>query len=293
MQNGSARATRIYDKIANDANRAMHEAGEWEFDRTTARLVFAAVKTAGTIAIAVDGTALTGSGTSFASADAGKHMRYSGEDLQYLVSAYGSGTSLTMEAYRGSAALTAATYQLTQERVALPTRFRTYWPARVALRQTICAQATLREIEELRMYQRELSIPRLTAVEHYTASAAGGAPAPYLWVYPAPSDKAVLDLSIFQWPVEMSTATDGISAPQAAEKVHREYLRAYLLLEQGKPQEADNQMRVATAMARSTLGAHRSREDAGVREYWTPEGDADSRGRRGRSWPAPGEPVHM
>lgn len=292
-EDGSSRAQRVYDRIANDANRALHEAGNWSFDRVKGRLHFPAQAT-GTCDLSVNGTALT-NGSGFTSADAGKHVRLRGEALQYLISAYGSASALTLaEAYRGDSAVSGGAFSLTQDRLALPTRFRSMgdiylndWPEPLQF-------VTLDELLWERMNARECSVPRCYAIEFYATSTqldAGTSKAPYLWVYPPPSSKRTLDFYYFEWPVEMSNSSDGISAPQPAEKVHREFLRAYLLLEQGKVAEYETQRNAALGFARSSLAQYRVSADAGARESWTPAADGGRRMGRRRMWIGPNEGV--
>ena len=293
---GSSRAQRLYDRIANDANRALHGAGDWSFDRTRLRLLFVAAKSDGTIAITQDGTAVTGTSTSFSTSgtvtDVGKFFRFNGQAHQYRCTAAASSTSATVEAYRGATLASGTTYQLTHDRVALDARFRklsvpdgdddTYmvWPT------------TLDALLSERLHGREVSQPQICAEEWFTTSTAGAAPDPYLWVYPSPLTRTVLDVPAYLWPVELSASTDGISAPKEADSVYREFLHAYLFQIQGKHAEYQTQLASAMARARGDLAAFRANNEGGTRQMWNPEADPPNRlGRRMR--PAPGEPVYQ
>lgn len=274
-EDGSTRAQRVYDRIANDANRDLHEAGNFIFDRVRGRLVYPALLS-GTCSVSVDGTAVT-AGSGFTTADVGKHLRFRGEPTQYLVSAYVGATALTLgEAYRGASAVSAGAFQLTQDRMALPTRFRSM--DRVAL-DVVERRLKFVELDTLahhRMHRRDVSIPYLWSVEMYATGTqldAGTSKAPYLWLYPSPSDKRIVEFYYFEWPVEMSDAAHGIGAPQPAEKVHREFIKAHLLLEQGKVQEHQTQMSLAKRMAMDTLSAYRVTSNLDVKREWTPEAD--------------------
>ena len=70
-------------------------------------------KTAGTIAIAVGGTAVTGTGTAFASTDVGSYIQFSSSDDWYKITAVASATGATIEkAVTGTTALTVGTYTI-------------------------------------------------------------------------------------------------------------------------------------------------------------------------------------
>lgn len=289
VDDGSTKAVRQYDRIANDACRAMHEAGDWSFDRKKQRLAFAAAKTAGTVSATIAGTAFTGSGTAFAAGDVDKLFRLRGEDLQYRVSAYVGAEELTCEAYRGATAASGVAYQLTQDRAALDTLFRKLSYPILGNFNVALDLADQDELLADRLMGREVSHPRKCAVEMYTVAVDGTAPAPYLWVYPAFEDAGVIDFYAFLWPLEMTAVGHGISAPAQAESVHREFCKAYLLQMQGRQQEFDNQMAHAVRAAHIALGQFRFRAHQGQKEYWTPESDGPGRVRRRRMVMAPGE----
>ena len=287
----STPGTRQYDKIINDANRALHGAGDWEFDRVRLRYAFSAQYTTGTVAITSDGSTVTGTNTVFTSAMDERYIRYGGENFTYRITAYASGTSLTVETYRGASDLTASTYAITENRKALDTKFRKFWIPTRNLSPVDLKTISIDEMNALHYDGKEVGDPRFCAVEWFTTSTAGGAPAPFLWVYPAPANKRVVEFFAYLWPVELSTSTDGISAPAEAEGAHREFMQAYLKLYQGKTKEARELRQSAHAMALHDLAQYRANTDIGRREEWSPYGDVASHSRDyGRMGPS--EPVY-
>jgi len=294
-EDGSDRAQRVYDQIANDANMALHSAGDWSFDRTPHRMVFPAVKSDGTVAVNVDATAWAGTGTAFADADVGKHIRIGSEDTQYLISAVTDTENLTGEAYRGDADASGESYQITQDRLALPARFRAYDAPRLAgCNWMLDQKITLDQLLELRMFGQAVSTPHSCAVGHYTSSAIGGAPAPYLWVYPSPLEKTIIEMVMYQHPFEMTDATHGISAPQAAEIAYKAYLRGFLYEVQGYMDKASAALMAADEFSRRKLREYAHKRDLGTREMWTPGGNKGRRfHNRGPASLASGEPVHI
>jgi hypothetical protein len=284
----STQAQREYDRIIGEARRELSRIGPWSFERTKTRLVLEAAKTAGTVSIAVDGTALTGVGTAFAAADAGKHVRYQGEYLQYLVSAYVSPTALTVEAYRGAADLSGKAYQLTRDRIILPLLFRSVeLPLQNSDGQEI-QPVTLDEILYWRMNGREVSsTPQIFAIE-WAQGAAGAAPVAYLWVYPSPSQKVVIEGYVYLWPDE--TGASGVWLPVAAEDCFRQLCLAYLYRWRQETERYQSQLATALAQTRRDLGAFAQQKALGQRQEWSSEADAGVRRRRAR--PASGEPIY-
>lgn len=296
-EDGSARAQRLYDRIANDANRALHGAGDWSFDRSIQRLFYDAAKSDGTVTVSQDGTAVTGASTAFSTSgavtDVGKFFRFDGQAHQYRCSAVGGATSATLgDTYRG-AALSGDTYQLTHDRLQLNARFRklavpdgdddTYmvWPV------------TLDELLYERLHGREISFPMICAEEWWTSSTTGGAPDPFLWVYPSPLNRTVLDVPMYFWPVELSSSTDGISAPAEADSAYREFLHAYLFQIQGHQDKYASQLAIAQDRARKDLAQFRASNEGSQKRMWSSDADApDNVGRVRRMRPASGEPVH-
>lgn len=294
----SARAIRNYLRMANDANRAMHEAGDWSFDRTKIRLLFDAAKNGGTVAITIDAGAVVGVGTAFSTAglvsDIGKYFRFNAQPFSYRCTAVADGTHATVETYRGATlAAGGFSYWLTHDRVALDTRFRKFSEPQGDDTTFNLKPVDLDMLLEERMHVREVTTPRICAWEYDQANASNGAaPSKYMWVYPSPLLRQIIEVPVYHWPYDMAVNGDSISAPPEAESVHREFLRWQLLLDKGKSQEAENQLKLARAFAKKALSGFRFREDMGARQQWSVEADTESAPRRRRvSTMAPGEPV--
>jgi hypothetical protein len=277
--NTSTRGARQHKKIANDANLALHSAGDWDFDRTMHRVVLAAEKAGGTLSLAVDAAAITGVGTDFQAADVGSYFRFAGEAQQYRLLTRTTALACTCETYRGAANLSGAAYSLTQDRVALPARFRAFEVADDGLIGPLDV-CDLAELQYDRLHRRETGIPNRCAYEETSdpTAVAGAAPTPYLWVYPSPTSKTVLDLPVYLWPAEMTDNAHGIGAPARAERSYREFVLAYLYREQGDYQKFQAQVQVAVSMARADLG-QRARRVWGQKRMWNPDED----GKRSRS----------
>jgi len=91
----------------------------WTLDRQIVQTVID--KTAGTIAVAASGTAVTGASTAFAASDVGKYINFAGSDDWYKITAVGSSLGLTIEGeFNGTTALTAATYTIRKLFYSLP-----------------------------------------------------------------------------------------------------------------------------------------------------------------------------
>lgn len=288
----SAQAARMYGRVANDANRALRELAWWTFDRKLARLVLAARANAGTVSVDAGGTTVTGVGTAFAAADVGKFIRFAGERLQYLVTARAGATEITIEAYRGTTALSGAAYSLEQPRVALDALFRRGDVLLESDSGLDCVWIPQDDMLWWRRECRETSQARLASVEWYTSSAIGAAPAPYLWIYPSPLAQVVLDLYAYYWPMEMTDDTHGPSLPPQAETAYRELLFAFLLREQGKPAEFQAQLANAQAYAKASLSSFAIARPDWQREMWSMTGDGGGGGRRRRVVLAAGEPQY-
>ncbi len=290
---GSAKRQREYDKISNDANALMHRAGNWDFDRKRARLVYEAAKTAGTVSINVDATAVTGSGTAFASGDVGKFFRFAGEDLLYRATAHTDATNVACEAYRGESNLSGASYSLTHDRVALPALFRSFDRARIAsYTEDLDPRPTLDDLLAEQMQGREVAVPEICAVEDFTTGTNGEAPDAYLWLYPSPDEKTVVELYYYAWPLEMTTTAHEISAPYEARICHRAYMQALLLQAQGKEAQGMQALQAADEFTRRTLSAHRAKSQLGAKRPWTPR--LDGGGVRLKTFRmAAGEPANM
>jgi hypothetical protein len=290
--NTSARGLRNYDKIANDANHLMHMVGNWSFDRTLCRFVFAAAQHTGTVSVNADAGAITGVGTAFAAADVGKFFRFASEPQQYRCLTRVTALSATCETYRGASNLAGASYYLTEDRVAVGARFRCFDKADDGTVGRLLL-VDLDDIMDQRQHGRAVSTPDMCAVEDAQDNTVltGVAPTRYLWVYPSPLSKTILDLPAYLFPPEMTATTDSIAAPREAEAVHRAYCLALLYQEQEQLDAYAAQLQIANEMAARDLGRFRPRKDVGQREMWDP--DQDEAIRRKSLLPASGEPLHF
>ncbi len=291
-QDSSTEATRRYDRIAQKACAHLHTAGNFAFDLRRGRLVFAAVSNTGTVSVAVDGTAVTGVGTSFQTTDVGRFIRFQGEDLSYLISARGSTTGITIENYRGDAAVSGAAYEITTDRVALPTRFRAFEKPVINFNNGRLTPKDLGELQNYRMYTREVGEPYWYAVEFVTG-ANDTVPAAYMWVYPAPTSKRVADFMYYIQPDIPADAGDdfGVPADPVAESLILEFLEAFLLEDQRDYQKAQQKLAYAEAKARKAVGHFRPIKDMQQKRMWNSAEDAVDRGIN-LSPLAPGEPVY-
>lgn len=105
----------------NQTIQDIHSRHEWFWllDRTVVQTVID--KTAGTVSVSASGTTVTGAGTSFASADAGKFIQFQNSNDWYKISSVASATSLTIEAnYNGTSDLSAGTYTIRQLFYSMP-----------------------------------------------------------------------------------------------------------------------------------------------------------------------------
>lgn len=266
----SARDVRICTKIANDANEEFHRMGLFDFDRRWGRLAFAAQKTAGTVSINAGASAVTGVGTAFASADVGGFIRFAGEEETYPVATYVSPTSITITGtYLMAANLSAGTYSLTNPRVALPARFRQFQKPQSDVVDTPMSPCLLSQIMYWRKFIQETGNPRDYAVEWSST------PAPFIWVYPDPLIKTVVDIFYYVHPTPVSAGTDLFGIPEECDGALRQLMRAHLYAEQGKP-EAAVELERARQQCFEVAGAFRSISESPQREMWTPSSDLDA-----------------
>ena len=85
----------------------------WAMEREIVRTV--ADKTAGTVTVTSASTAVAGASTSFAAADVGKYIQFSGSNDWYRITAVADSTNLTIEsAYNDTSDLSAGTYTIRQ-----------------------------------------------------------------------------------------------------------------------------------------------------------------------------------
>lgn len=277
-QDSSSKGLRIADKIANSALHTLHTLGVWDFNRGLIRLAYAAAKSDGVVSVAAGGTVVTGVGTAFAAADNGKYLRFNGESLQYRITAAPAlATACTAEAYKGSIALSAVNYALTQDRVALPNRFR------MALREEHSneigglEEITLTQLLWMRMHERATGTPLYCAFDGGADPDAttGGSPTKYLWVYPSPAEAFILQIPAVLRPNVMSQTTDGISAPEEAEASYLELIRALIYRENGDFEKFTSQYQLARSAILNDLSAFRARSTFNQREMWDSSVDED------------------
>lgn len=290
-ENTSTRGQRIQNRIANQALHALHAAGDWDFDQALVRLVFEAAKDDGTVAIAAGSGTLAGADTAWLAGDVGKYFRFESEGLQYRMLTRTGATTGTCETYRGTSNLTAASYQLTHDRVALPTRFRK------ALRQQhVDDVGGLREVSlsalmDMRMHERAVSTPLYCAFDGGSDpdNTDGVHGSKHLWVYPSPSEQIVLQIPAYLKPVEMSADAHGISAPYEAEASFLELVVAYIYREQGDLDKFAAQWSMALSSILRDLGAFRGRGRFTQRAMWDAGVDEDICGRQKSVIAASGE----
>jgi hypothetical protein len=282
---------RVLAKIINDANRSFHSFGEWDFDKRTATYTLAAPYNTGTVDVTNGSATVTGTGTTFTSAMVDRYIRIAGAAREYRISAYSSATSITIETtYTGDTA-TGQTYNIVDERKALPTSpiFRTLCQAQIDDINTPLEPSSDEQILYLRKFFKEVSFPRCYGIEWSTATALV-TPAPYLWVYPAPSRQYILDISYYIWPTEMTSSSDVFQIPYAAEGVLREFMLAFLYNYQRDPNWSA-QLGKARREAEISLAGFRAKKEMGHKQDWNPSENA--------SWNpyidyfAPGQPADI
>lgn len=267
----SVRDIRVYKRLANDKRAHMSTLLKAPFERRLGRLVFDAIKTTGTVSVAVGSPSVTGVGTAFATPDdVGKLFRGDGEPETYEISAAPSATALTLaENYEGQAALVADTFEVIDVKQALPTRFRIFeedvlytmdaWPLK---------RCEPNEIDQMLAWERANGQPYVHCVR-----SSGTNPSGYLWIYPAPSQKTIIQFNYYQWAAEAVNDTDEFGLPQtpAAIQAHRQLILAGLLQFQKKPFMED--LRLGEEMAREAMKNEQRSGSIGARNQWgTPDG---------------------
>lgn len=290
----TSRADRVLTRIINDANRALHSAGDWDFDKKTYETTVDAMVTTGTVSVSAASSMVTGSGTAFASTDVGKYIRLNGEVNSYLVTARASTTSITISpAYRGTTSLTDVNYQLTMDRISVPSNFRSILSVQLDYVTTPMMSIPLEQIKYNKKFYKEVNYPRAYAIEWSTSIGSTTDRVPYLWIYPSAVQQQILELFYFAWPAETSSSSDVFGIPTQAEGILREFMIAYLLQEQRAP-ESGEAMAKAIRSAREGLAMFRSQPDVGQKEIWTPNSDDGVIRSNSLFYPlAPGEPRYV
>ena len=265
---------RIYKKIANDANMELHRSGKFSFDRRISTITFAAPYSTGTVSVAVDGTTVTGVGTTFTAAMVGGYIRFAGEALSYEITARASNTSITIgEAYHGSAALSGATFVITFDRAALPTRFRDFEKPVISAGIYQLRPTSLHEMILLRQQSPVSGTPYVYTTEEAEVSSV---PTKYMWVYPAPSRKMTLTFAHYVWASELTADADLFRIPYEGEGALREMMLALLKREQGQS-DWQAQFNIARSVFQDVCGASRLVSEDLVREEYHGDCDDDYR----------------
>jgi len=266
------------NRIINAARSALSAAGQWDFDKRFARLVFEAMQATGTLEVTAGQTNVIGTGTNFLGPDIEKQIRVNGESLSYEILTRASTTVITMEAYRGTTAA-AATYQMTQPRVAMPTRFRSFAkPSGGDGLYELRPLPDVRELWRMRRQEKSVSVPRYYAIEWRPVTGAGLTPAPHIWVYPDPSVQYVIDLAHYVWPDKVSASADLFNLPniEAAYYVLQQFILAGIEKE-NKSVHWMAMAQHAEAEARKILPAFRALDEDTQRDcYVDPEDAGDS-----------------
>lgn len=254
-EDASTRFDRIAEDIANDAHRALHGAGKFDFDKRFSKVVLAGNYNTGTVSITAGDTTLTGSGTTFPASSANRYVRLNGESELYRVTEYTSGTELEIEAYQGDTSLSGVTYELIMPRVAAPSRFRCMQePGSSNLTYPNLKHHLVQEIKQMHRLDHQLATPEIFGFEDVEASSV---PAKWMWVYPAPSSEVVFDLPHYVWPDDMTAGTDIVEIPFEAEDVYKLFLEAYLARYQKDP-NWQSLMALARQEAAAALGTTRA-----------------------------------
>jgi hypothetical protein len=291
-QSASDQSDRIIARIANDANFALHSFGDWDFDKKVTKLNVAALLNDGTVDIANgDNTVAQNDAASFSSSLLGRYIRINGDPAQYLLTAYVDTTHMTISPAYFADSVTAATYQITNDRVSLPTDFRDIYSAQLDMVTAPMCSVPLDQIYYRRQFYKELNYPRLYAVEWSTSVSVTTDRVPYLQIYPAAQSKQQITIFYYAWPAEVVADADLFGLPVQAEPVLREFLVAYMLKEQRDPAWKEY-LGAARRLAEINLAQFRSQPDVGQKEQWSPYGDEGRSSSLGTLfYPlAPGEP---
>lgn len=277
FSDSSAKGVRTMLRISNQARQALARRALWTFDKAISQEVLDAVHTTGTVSVSAGGTAVTGVSTGWTSGsrpsgEVGKYIRFNGEAMQYLISAVGGATSLTIgRAYEGASALSGVTYEITDEEFAAPTRLRSVEEILQDLTSHWLRPIDADALNAQRLFVRSTGVPQQWTFEWRTVSSYRTL---YIRVNPAPAERRVLTLSGYYWPPEIDSDDDAFGLPDLSEArtAMEAYLDAFLLLEQGKPAEYQAQLAIAEETARRSLGAFQVRRQGGQREMYSSRG---------------------
>lgn len=299
----SARSERDYVRIANAAAGMLRRKRRWAFDKRMCKLIFQAERHDGTVSINAGAFAVTGVGTSFVSADVSSFIRFNGEVDFYSILSRASPTSLNIGSdleqtrltgafpYQGAGNLSGVAYSLFCPRALLPTNFRCLERPTIqdgSWRLDPCDLADMRQV-----YKRDAG---LGTPENYAIEFRGGTSTPppvaWLWVYPGPSEKHVLDLWYYGWPDAVAADGDYFGLPDTplAGEVLLQYALAFLEQQKGEVQGFQVQVAIADKFAAEALGDFVPVRDVGQRRLWR-SGSAGADDESSRPLAA-GEPVY-
>lgn len=275
--NGSTRQQRNYDKIINDTCREVFSLGSYDYNMRVIRVSVPVAYETGTVSVSANGTTVTGSGTTFTSAMVGRYIRFNEEAEQYLITGFGSTTSLTIENYLGTDNLSNVAYQITQDRISFPTNFRSVH--KIVSTNATGGRSALyptspTSFENLQMFRQTYQIaeyPYYFATKWDTPTS-GNIPTGYIYTYPTPAVPQILTIYYNVWPPNLSADSDQFPVPYEMEGVVREFLLAYLYRENKDPNWT-TQMQRAQAVAMQALGATRSNSAHRQRVEWVPPGE--------------------
>lgn len=278
QQDSSAEAVRKYIRIANQARQALSQKTLWPFDKAVSRHVLIAPYSTGTVSVNAGSAAVTGSGTTFVNAThpsghIGCYIRFNGEPMQYLITAVGGATSLTISpSYEGGSNLSAVSYEIVDEEITAPTGLRSVEEMLLDLSGAALEPADLDELNGWRMYVRGTGLPLRWTHEWRTVS---NYKVLYLRVHPAPSERRVVKLSGFYWPAELTgTTSQVLELPDHGQirATYEAYLEAFLLLERKEMGDYEKQLKIADEVARRALSAYQVRRRGGQREMYSSYG---------------------
>lgn len=286
----STRDVSLRQRAVNDASFAMHTYGGrlLDCDRYYQQYLMAAAyqpaTTTATVAATVGSGTVTGTGTAFTSSMVGRFARIAGTFETYIVTAYSSATSITIQPFLGSTDgyqgpngnQTAASIAITQNRVLLPDNFRTVDTAQIDYGYGyLDGSKTRSDISYLLMNVREVSIPRCFCTET-DKSTSTSALRDYLNIYPPPSSAHVLRVFMYAFPNVCTATTDefginGYALPAEYEEPLRMYIEAYIAKNRRDPD-----WQALMERAHKATDAQRTNSSPKQKMQWTPE--TDSRG---------------
>jgi len=274
----SARAERDYVRIANGVSTLIRSARTWDFDKRFATQWVYAPYSTGTVTVTNGSATVTGAGTAFTAAMVGRFMWLASGAIpssipyEILTVAVLTQVVTLKEVFVGTSGSGVA-YQVTNERVALPARFRCLEkPDRGDWLYRMQPCKDLRDLFQLRLASPSTGTPFCYGVEITST-------APYLWLYPVPGEAARLSLGYYEWGPTLATDLDdfGLPAVPAAQDCIEQYALAYLARQQGKMDEFQASMAFASQYATEICSSMRPiTEDEPGRAPYRPGGTAQT-----------------